>query len=86
MQCGLFGKLPTKRDFIAHQAPREFLDVWEPWMQGGISASRHELGDDWQQAFLTAPIWRFWLGAELCGAPCSAHSCPRSTASAATFR
>ena len=36
-------------------------------MQGGISASRHSLGDDWQQAFLTAPIWRFWLGAELCG-------------------
>jgi len=67
MQCGLYGKLPTKRDFIAIQAPREFLAVWEPWMQGGLSASRHALGDSWQQTFLTAPIWRFWLGAELCG-------------------
>ena len=67
MQCGLYGKLPTKRDFIAIQAPREFLAVWEPWMQGGLSASRHALGESWQQTFLTAPIWRFWLGAELCG-------------------
>jgi type VI secretion system protein ImpM len=67
MQCGLYGKLPTKRDFIAIKVPREFLAVWEPWMQGGLSASRHALGDNWQQTFLTAPIWRFWLGAELCG-------------------
>ena len=44
-----------------------FLDVWEPWLQGGMSASRQSLGDDWQEAFLKAPIWRFWLGAELCG-------------------
>ena len=67
MTCGLYGKLPSKRDFIAIATPREFLSVWEPWMQGGLSASRHSLGDNWQQAFLTAPIWRFWLGADLCG-------------------
>jgi type VI secretion system protein ImpM len=67
MRCGLYGKLPTKRDFIAIGTPREVLNVWEPWMQGGLSASRHSLGENWQQAFLTAPIWRFWLGADLCG-------------------
>jgi type VI secretion system protein ImpM len=67
MRCGLFGKLPTKRDFVAVSAPREFLGVWEKWIQGGISASRNRLGAGWQEAFLTAPIWRFWLGAELCG-------------------
>jgi type VI secretion system protein ImpM len=67
MRCGLFGKLPAKRDFIALFAPRAFLDAWEPWMQGSISASRQTLDDGWQQAFLTAPIWRFWLGAEICG-------------------
>ena len=66
MRCGLYGKLPTKRDFVAIKAPREFLAVWEPWMQSGLSASRHALGDSWQQTFLTAPIWRFWLGEELC--------------------
>jgi type VI secretion system protein ImpM len=68
MRCGLFGKLPAKRDFVAVVAPRAFLDAWEPWMQASISASRQKLGDAWQQAFLTAPIWRFWLGAEICGA------------------
>jgi type VI secretion system protein ImpM len=67
MRCGLYGKLPAKRDFIAVSVPRGFLDVWEPWMQGGISASRHHLGATWQQVFLHAPIWRFWLGAEVCG-------------------
>lgn len=36
-------------------------------MQGGISASRQDLGSVWQKAFLRAPIWRFWLGADLCG-------------------
>jgi type VI secretion system protein ImpM len=25
------------------------------------------LNDRWQQAFLTAPVWRFWLGAGICG-------------------
>jgi type VI secretion system protein ImpM len=68
MRCSLFGKLAAKRDFIALFAPREFLNAWEPWMQGCVSASRDSLGDSWQQAYLTAPIWRFWLGADICGA------------------
>lgn len=67
MQCSLFGKLPARRDFIAIGAPREFLNAWEPWLQGAISSSRQELGKDWQAAFLAAPIWRFWLGADICG-------------------
>jgi type VI secretion system protein ImpM len=67
MRCGLYGKLPSKRDFIALYAPRAFLERWEPWMQASVSASRQRLDKGWQQAFLTAPIWRFWLGAEICG-------------------
>jgi type VI secretion system protein ImpM len=67
MRCGLFGKLGAKRDFIALATPRAFLEAWEPWVQSSLSASRHQLGDRWQQAFLTAPVWRFWLGAEMCG-------------------
>lgn len=66
MRCGLFGKLPAKRDFVAISSPRAFLDAWEPWMQAGVSASRETLGDSWRQAFLTAPIWRFWLGTDIC--------------------
>ncbi|WP_348638199.1 type VI secretion system-associated protein TagF [Bradyrhizobium sp. ISRA463] len=67
MRCGLFGKIGVKRDFIAIATPRSFLEAWEPWMQAALSASRHQLGPGWQQAFLTAPVWRFWLGAAICG-------------------
>jgi type VI secretion system protein ImpM len=67
MPCNLYGKLPTKRDFIALGASRDFLNVWEPWLQSSVSASQAMLGEKWQKAFLTAPIWRFWLGADLCG-------------------
>jgi type VI secretion system protein ImpM len=67
MRCGLFGKLSAKRDFIALATPRNFLEAWEPWVQASLSASRHQLGDQWQQTFLTTPVWRFWLGAAICG-------------------
>jgi len=67
MRCGLFGKLVAKRDYIALATARGFLEAWEPWMQSCLSASRHDLGERWQQAFLTAPVWRFWLGAGICG-------------------
>jgi type VI secretion system protein ImpM len=67
MPCGLFGKLPAKRDFIAYGAPRRFLDVWEPWMQASMATSRQTMGEPWQDAFRSAPIWRFWLGAGVGG-------------------
>jgi type VI secretion system protein ImpM len=68
MRCGLFGKLGARRDFIAVATPRGFLEAWEPWVQACLSASRHRLGPRWQQAYLTAPVWRFWLGEAICGA------------------
>jgi type VI secretion system protein ImpM len=67
MRCGLFGKLSAKRDFIALATPRTFLEIWEPWVQSCLSASQHQLGSDWQRAYLTSPLWRFWLGASLAG-------------------
>jgi type VI secretion system protein ImpM len=64
----LYGKTPTRRDFIAVGAPPAFLSAWEPWVTACVSASRQDLGDGWRDSFLTAPIWRFWLGADICGA------------------
>jgi len=66
MRRGLFGKLQAKRDFVSQGAPRGFLSVFEPWIQGGVASSRAQLGAEWQAAYLTAPIWRFWLGPQLC--------------------
>ncbi len=67
MRCALFGKVASKRDFVAVHAPRHFLEPWERWIQSGMSASRQELGNDWQSAYLKAPIWRFWIGEDICG-------------------
>lgn len=68
MACSLFGKLPSKRDFVAVNAPRQFLTPWENWVQAGLAASREQLGKGWQDAYLNAPIWRFWLGRDIGGA------------------
>jgi type VI secretion system protein ImpM len=63
MPAGFFGKLPSKRDFVASGASRPFLDMWEPWLQGSLASSRLTLGEHWPLAYNRAPIWRFWLGA-----------------------
>ncbi|SRR5579883_559299 len=67
MPAGLYGKLPAKRDFVAFNTPRAFLDIFEPWLQASVAASRQILGEAWREAYLSAPIWRFWLGANFCG-------------------
>src|ERR1700722_2970157 len=62
MPAGLYGKLPAKRDFVAANTPRRFLEVWEPWLQAGVATSKQVLGEGWSEAYLNAPIWRFWRG------------------------
>lgn len=68
MRCGLFGKLACKADYVAIEAPRPFLATFEPWLHSGVSSSRQQLGGSWRDVFLAAPIWRFWLGGDICGA------------------
>ncbi|WP_158554886.1 type VI secretion system-associated protein TagF [Methylovirgula sp. 4M-Z18] len=65
--CAMFGKLPSKRDFVAYNMVRPFLDQWEAWLQAGVASSRHTLGRRWQEIFLGFPIWRFWCGRQIFG-------------------
>jgi len=67
MVCGLFGKMPSKRDFIALNAPRGFLGPFETWLQLGVATSKESLGEAWRELFLQAPIWRFWIGQNIFG-------------------
>lgn len=67
MRCGLFGKHASRRDLVAIEVPGSFLAVFEPWLQSSLSTSRERLGRAWQAAYLAAPIWRFWLGSDICG-------------------
>lgn len=57
--AGWFGKLPGIGDFACRRLPQEFIQPWDAWLQAGISQTRNSLGDDWQELFLTFPVWRF---------------------------
>jgi len=69
MPCGMFGKLIAKRDFISVNTPRDLLLAWEKWLQASLASSKNELQSAWLKSYLHAPLWRFWLGEELCGMP-----------------
>jgi type VI secretion system protein ImpM len=64
---GFFGKALAYGDFLSRRIPASFLDIWDPWLQRAIHESRQDLGPDWLDAYLTSPIWRFALGAGVCG-------------------
>lgn len=68
--CGIYGKLPSKRDFVALHLSGAVLQIVEGWLQGGIAASRNQMGRRWQDMFLTMPIWRFWIGEQIAGTYC----------------
>ncbi|PSJ57016.1 type VI secretion system-associated protein TagF [Kumtagia ephedrae] len=76
MGFGLFGKLPQKRDFIAFGIAGEVLSPLETWLQSAVAASRSELGRGWEEVYLVAPIWRFWIGADVLGVNCAGALMP----------
>ena len=69
-----------KRDFIAiADAARLPRQSGSRGCRAACRRAARASAQDWQAAFLRAPIWRFWLGAELCGTTVPAPSCRRST-------
>jgi type VI secretion system protein ImpM len=64
---GLCGKLPARGDFVRVGLPRDFVDCWDEWLSGVMSAARLQFEETWLPAFLEAPVWRFSLPAGLCG-------------------
>jgi type VI secretion system protein ImpM len=64
---GLFGKLPAHGDFVRRGLPRSFIGPWDDWLSAGIEASRHDLGPAWDEAWESAPAWRFRLAPGACG-------------------
>lgn len=63
MSWGYLGKVPGRGDFLTHNVSPKFRDLFFEWCQAGLAVSRDQLGDDWLDAWLTAPIWHF------CSAP-----------------
>lgn len=65
--AGFYGKLPSHGDFLSRRLPRQFIEPWDEWLQGGLAASREQLGREWLNIFLVSPIWQFALSPGLCG-------------------
>lgn len=64
---GFCGKLPARGDFVTAGLLRSFVEAWYDWLQLVLATSRRALGEDWDAAWLEAPIWRFALSPGICG-------------------
>lgn len=59
MKWGYMGKVPARGDFLTHSVHPEIRDLFFEWCQASLAVSRDQLGDDWMDAYMTAPIWHF---------------------------
>jgi type VI secretion system protein ImpM len=59
--AGWYGKIPAAGDFIARRVPAAFSEAWDRWLQRAIAGSRERMAEDWRDAFLSMPVWRFVL-------------------------
>ena len=60
-QAGFYGKMPCRGDFVSRGLPRAFTDGFDRWFQLGMNSSRSCLGEQWNQKYSIAPIWRFFI-------------------------
>lgn len=67
---GWHGKLPSLGDFASRRLPHEFVEVWDEWLAGGLSALRQQSGEAWLDGYLASPIWRFLLLPGALAGPC----------------
>jgi len=58
---GWYGKLPTLGDFASRRLDADFIEPWDLWLGEGLAAQREVLGEDWLDAYLNSPVWRFVL-------------------------
>ncbi|WP_246476156.1 type VI secretion system-associated protein TagF [Roseibium litorale] len=66
-QAGWYGKVPCTGDFIRSGLSAGLVRSLDQWLQELLTAGRQALGDEWQAAYMTAPIWRFSAPAGVLG-------------------
>jgi type VI secretion system protein ImpM len=59
--------MPSLGDFFRVDLPNSFIEPWDLWLQDRLRSVRMELNDQWNECFMSAPIWRFTLAAGLVG-------------------
>lgn len=62
-----FGKHPAHGDFVSRGMPDTLRDRMQDWLDGALGAWRMALGEGWADAFDSAPMVRFWIGAQVMG-------------------
>ncbi|MEL6519831.1 MAG: type VI secretion system-associated protein TagF, partial [Pseudomonadota bacterium] len=62
MTVALFGKLPAKGDFVSRGMPPELQRIWDRWLSQVFEGARQQLAEQWPSVYVTAPVWRFWIG------------------------
>lgn len=65
---GYFGKVPAARDFVYYGLPVRLTEAWASMVSPWLAAARSQSGQDWPQAALTSPVWRFLLPGGVPGA------------------
>lgn len=58
---GAFGKMPALGDFFRINLSSSVVDPWDQWLQTGLLEARENLGERWDDCYMSAPIWRFTL-------------------------
>lgn len=66
--AGLYGKIPSKADFVHRNLPASFVRPWDEWLSRCLSTSRARLAGGWTERYLSGPVWRFALEPGLLGA------------------
>ncbi|WP_300418814.1 type VI secretion system-associated protein TagF [uncultured Pseudoalteromonas sp.] len=62
---GYLGKVPFLGDFVQEGVCQQFSEHWEHWLQAAIAVSKEQLGAQWQERYLTSPVWHFALSENL---------------------
>lgn len=67
VSLGLYGKIPAEGDFFRRALPTAFVQAWDGWLSRGLVASQGAIQENWAQAYLLSPPWRFILEPGLIG-------------------
>jgi type VI secretion system protein ImpM len=60
---GFYGKIPSRGDFVGRRLALALAQPWDTWLSRFTIAVRTAAAAAWPEAWLTAPIWHFALGA-----------------------
>jgi type VI secretion system protein ImpM len=57
--AGVYGKVPSKADFVHRNLPSAFVRPWDDWLSRCLHDGRQRMGGAWTEVYLSGPVWRF---------------------------